>query len=78
MSSPTAAAPDRRLPSRGDRGAILVFVGAGAVIALAYVVAAVLRIAELVSQPSVSVPAAFNGDRAQLPIVPAASSSRCR
>lgn len=70
MSSPTAAAPDHRLPSRGDRTAILVFVGAGIVIALAYVVAAVLRIVELVSQPSVSVPAAFDGDSAQLPIGP--------
>ncbi|MGY6497523.1 MAG: hypothetical protein ACXIUP_04780 [Microcella sp.] len=70
MSSPTDAAPDRRLPSRGDRGAILVFVGAGVGIALAFVVAAVLRLVELVSQPSVSVPAAFGGDVASLPIGP--------
>lgn len=61
---------ERRRPTRGDTAGIIVFMLAGAVIAVWSVVAAVLRIIELLPNRDVAVPAVFTDTVAQAPIGP--------
>ncbi|WP_067882409.1 hypothetical protein [Agromyces aureus] len=57
-------------PSRGDVAGMWTFLGAGAVIAVWAVVAAVLRIIEVLPNRDVQVPAEFAGTVAEAPIGP--------
>jgi len=60
----------RHVPSRADRIGIAMFIGAGAVIAAASVVAAVMRIVEVLGSRTVAVLGEFSGTPALAPIGP--------
>ncbi len=62
--------PTRNVPSRGDRIGIAVFIGVGAVIAAVSVIAAAIRIVEVLGSRTVSVLGEFLGTPAQAPIGP--------
>lgn len=63
-------AVETRRPTRGDTTALILFMLAGAVIAVWSIVAAVLRIIEVVPNRDVEVLARFSGTIAQAPIGP--------
>lgn len=71
---PYADPGTRYVPSRGDRIGIAMFIGAGAVIAAASVIAAVMRIVEVLGSRTVAVLGEFSGTPVLAPIGPSGAA----